>query len=59
MYKVHYKKSYTLYSEKDGKYYKQYFAWWENGGIFLPQAKNRCTKQEYDRMKNRSRKDNI
>lgn len=49
-FKVQAGKSYTLYSEDNGKYYRQNVTWWEKGGYAVPQSKKRITKEEYERM---------
>ena len=44
-------KSYTIYSQDNGKYYRQNMTWWETGGYCVPQARKVISKAEYERMK--------
>ena len=45
-------KSYTVYWEESGKYYRQNHTWWEKGGYAVPQLKKRISKTEFEKMKN-------
>ena len=47
----------TTYTEDSGKYYRQYSIWWNTGGYFVPQARKRCTRKEFERMLEAHRND--
>lgn len=43
-------KSYSVYYEKQGRYYRQNARYWEKGGYSVPQTCKRISKDEFDRM---------
>ena len=44
------KKSYTVYTDDNGKFYEQNMTWWERGGYCIPQIRKKITKKRYMMM---------
>lgn len=44
-------KGYSLYFEKNGRYYVTHWNYWEKGGYPIAGRTNRISKAEYERVK--------
>lgn len=44
------KKSFTIYTEENGKYFYQDCLWWEKGGYTVPQSKKKTNKKDFELM---------
>ena len=49
-------KSYTIYTDDNGKFYEQNMTWWERGGYCIPQTRKKITKARYLQMMKKSEK---